>query len=358
MTNRYVAIMAGGIGSRFWPSSTIDHPKQFLDILHVGKSIIRLTYERCLHIVPNENILIVTNERYRALVQEHLPELPVANILCEPSMNNTAPCVAYTALHLKARDPKASFAVLPSDHVITKEIEYVNKLNEAFSFAEANDAIVTLGIKPTRPDTGYGYIELGNAVNTGSASKNLFKVAAFKEKPTKEIAMSYLESGDYVWNAGMFVWNVETILKSFAKNASTIVEVLCREQAKIGTPNEQEYINQVYPETESISVDYAILEKAENVYTIPADIGWSDIGTWNSLYTHLDKDSDQNVIQANISHIEEVENSLIRAQNERIIVIKGLKDYIVIDEPGALLIYPKENEQEIKAVVKKLNEKN
>ena len=353
-TKNYVAIMAGGIGSRFWPSSTVDHPKQFLDILGVGKSLIRMTFERCLNLVPAENILIVTNIRYKKLVQEHLPELPERNILCEPSMNNTAPCVAYTAMHIKARNPDATFAVLPSDHVILKEKEYINRLDEAFEFASKREVIVTLGIQPTRPDTGYGYIETSQNSQL-STNNSILKVSSFKEKPTLEIAKSYLDAGNYYWNAGMFVWNVKTILNAYEKYASGILETLCIDDSKFGTSEEQSYIDEVYPKTESISVDYAILEKADNVYTIPSDIGWSDLGTWNSLYSYLEKDDNENVVHAQKHHLENVNNSLIRAKKERIIVIKGLDNYIVIDEPGALLIYPKEDEQEIKEVVRKLN---
>ena len=350
--DRYIAILAGGIGARFWPSSTKEKPKQFLDILNIGKSLIQLTYERCLKIVPNENILIVTNEDYKALVAEHLPNLPKRNILCEPSMNNTAPCVAYTALHIEARNPNATFAVLPSDHVILKETEYLDRVNEAFEYANANDAIVTLGIKPTRPDTGYGYIELGKKDEANKDS--IFSILAFKEKPTVEIAKQYLDSGNYLWNAGMFVWKVSTILNSFKENANEILSVLSKDKSKIGSDEEQSYIDQVYPQTEKISVDYAILERAKNVFTIPSDIGWSDLGTWGSLHSYLDKDASNNVVHAQKSHIEDVNNSLIRAQQERIIVIKGLDNFIVVDEPGALLIYPKDKEQEIKAVVKNL----
>ena len=343
--------MAGGVGSRFWPSSTEERPKQFLDILNTGKSLIRVTYERCLKLVPNENILIVTNKAYRQLVQEHLPELPTRNILCEPSRNNTAPCIAYTALHLAAANEDAVFAVLPSDHVIEKEEAYVQRLSEAFSIAENEDAIVTLGIKPTRPDTGYGYIKMGDQ------SGLKYEVEAFKEKPDADTAQSYLESGEYLWNAGMFVWSVSTIINAFEKYEPQIIETLSEDVSKYGTDQEQSYIDRVYPLTKAISVDYAILERAEKVYTIPSDIGWSDLGTWNSLHAFLEKDDSGNVIQSQTSHIDEVNDSLIVAQNERIIVIKGLDNFIVVDEPGALLIYPKDQEQEIKQVVNRLKGK-
>jgi len=353
MNNNYIAIMAGGIGSRFWPSSTVEYPKQFLDILNIGKSLIRLTYERCIHIVPNENVLIVTNKRYKDLVKEHLPELPENNILCEPSMNNTAPCIAYTALRIESINPNAVFAVLPSDHVIMKETVYIDKLNQAFKFAKDNKAIVTLGIQPTRPDSGYGYIEVPKT----DSDESIYKVTSFKEKPTKRIAQSYLDSGNFYWNAGMFIWSVKTLLDSFRENSSSILNILEEDKSKFGTSEEQAYIDEVYPRTDNISVDYAILEKAQNVFTIPSDIGWSDLGTWGSLHSYLEKDENENIIQANISHIEDVHNTLVRAQKERIVVIKGLDNYIVVDEPGALLIYPKDKEQEIKSIVKSLSKK-
>lgn len=348
MKNHYIAIMAGGIGSRFWPASTADRPKQFLDILGVGKSLLRMTYERCLKLVPNENVLIVTNERYRKLVSQELPELPVGNILGEPSMNNTAPCIAWTALHLEARNPEATFAVLPSDHVILKEQAYIKKLQQAFDYADNNEAIVTLGITPTRPDTGYGYIE------TEKEKTEVIKVASFKEKPNRETAEAYLAEGNYLWNAGMFVWKVSTILKSFENNAPSIIKVLSQDKSNIGSSDEQAYINEVYPKTEKISVDYAILEKANNVYTIPSDIGWSDLGTWNSLHAFKDKDDNDCVVLGDKTHLIETKSTIIRSDSKKIVVVKGLEDYIVVDEPNALLIYPKSDEQEIKGVVKKL----
>jgi mannose-1-phosphate guanylyltransferase len=348
----YIAIMAGGIGSRFWPASTVDRPKQFLDILGVGKSLIRMTFERCLRLVPPEHILIVTNKRYKELVMEHLPELPERNILCEPSMNNTAPCVAYTALRIEAENPNATFAVLPSDHVILKEEDYVKRLEEAFDFASQNEVIVTLGIKPTRPDTGYGYIELEEEGTPGD--NKVRKVSSFKEKPDKITAQKYLDSGNYLWNAGMFVWSVKSILASFDQNARSILDVLTAGKDMIGTSGEQAYIDEVYPNTEKISVDYAILERADNVYTIPSDIGWSDLGTWNSLHDYLEKDDNLTVTLGEQTYLINTSNCIIRSDSKKVVVIKGLEDYIVVDEPNALLIYPKGDEQEIKAVVKSL----
>ncbi|MBK9565996.1 MAG: mannose-1-phosphate guanylyltransferase [Saprospiraceae bacterium] len=348
--NRYIAIMAGGIGSRFWPSSTTDRPKQFLDILGVGKSLIRMTFERVLPLCPAEQIMVLTNKKYKALVMEHLPELPEKNILCEPSMNNTAPCIAYMALKIGQRDPEASFAVLPSDHVILKEDIYRQKLDQAFLFAENNDALVTLGISPTRPDTGYGYINyIPDAIKEG-----VYKVAAFKEKPDEAQAQKYLASGQYLWNAGMFVWSVRSILASFRKNASEVMDVLSKDISAYNTDREQAYIDEVYPDTENISIDYAILERADNVYTLPSDIGWSDLGTWSSLHAYMSDKTDQVTIGSNI-HLINSNNIIVMSNNDKTIVINGLKDYIVVDEDHALMIYPKSDEQEIKEVVKRLS---
>jgi len=342
--------MAGGVGSRFWPSSTNERPKQFLDILGVGKSLIRMTFERAMRLVPADNVFIITNKKYKALVMEHLPELPQENILCEPSMNNTAPCIAYTALRINALDPNAVFAVLPSDHVILKEEEYVSKLSQAFDFATSHEAIVTLGIQPTRPDTGYGYI---NYQKETIGNEQIHKVISFKEKPDLATAETYLESGDYLWNAGMFVWSVPTILKSYKINAPQILDVLMQQNALYGTSDEQAYIDAVYPDTQKISVDYAILERADNIYTIPADIGWSDLGTWNSLHAYMSDGNDAVSVGQNI-HLIDAKDIIVISNNNKQIVIKGLKDYIVVDEEHALLIYPKSDEQEIKGVVQDL----
>ncbi len=341
--NHYIAIMAGGVGSRFWPASRESRPKQFLDILGIGESLIQSTFSRAAKIVPKENILIVSNHQYKNLILEHLPDISENQILLEPSRNNTAPCVAYTALHLKAINPKSVFAMLPSDHVIMKEDQFSKDIMAAFDYAEQHEAIVTLGIEPTRPDTGYGYI---NYKNNASDIK---KVIEFKEKPNKETAISYLNKGGYVWNAGIFVWSVKTILHSFEHSAPKILDVLRQDLSKYNTPNEQAYINKVYPNTQNISVDFAILEQAENVYTIPTDIGWSDLGTWNSLYDFGDKDDKQNVIQANSASMHEAGGNMIRTDHkEKLIVIKGLQDYIIIDDDDVLLIYPREQEQSIK----------
>ena len=349
--NTYVAIMAGGIGSRFWPASRTVRPKQFMDILGVGKSLIRLTFERFLKLCPAENIFIVTNGMYKELVKEHLPEITDNQILCEPSRNNTGPCVAYTSFKLHALNPNANFVVAPSDHIILKEEAFIENLHKALDFTEKNEAIVTLGIQPSRPDTGYGYINF----NKKNSKDGIYKVRQFKEKPDIETAKSYLQSGDYLWNAGIFVWSTKTILKAFKNLSPDIHNILSAGQQQYNTKNEQAFIDIAYPTTPSISVDYAILEKSPNVYTIPVDIGWSDLGTWGSLHAESEKDENGNVLQGNTIKAIKVKNSLIRMPKGKLAVINGLEGYIVVDEGDVLLIWPKEEEQGIKGMLKNIS---
>lgn len=345
--NYYVAIMAGGVGSRFWPASRENRPKQFLDITDSGSSLIQQTVARVRDIVPVENILIVSNAQYKELILEQLPMLKEDQLLLEPSRNNTAPCVAYTALHLQAKNKNAVFAMLPADHIIKKQNVFASCLKRAYTYARDEEAIVTLGITPTRPDTGYGYINYDPNPNPSG----VHEVHSFKEKPDVTTAQHYLDAGGYVWNAGIFVWSVDTILNAFRKSSKEILDVLCRNNAMYGTPREQAYINEVYPETPNISVDFAILEHAENVFSIPADMGWSDLGTWNSLYEYMDKDSHDNVVLPKSKKLEDMHGNLIRtADPNKIVVAKGLKDFIIIDDGNALLIYPRADEQKIKQV--------
>lgn len=344
-SNTYVAIMAGGIGSRFWPASREERPKQFLDILGVGKSLIRLTFERFLKLCPASNIFIVTNKQYAGLVKEHLPELTDNQILTEPSRNNTAPCIAYTAFKLQALNPEANLVVAPSDHIILKEEAFVNTLQRGLAFTAGNDALLTLGIAPTRPDTGYGYIEVPAADSSGDQP---LPVTAFKEKPDRATAQQYLDSGNYFWNAGIFVWRVSSLLKAFAENAPEIYRILGAGAEQYNTPQEQAFIDKAYPTTPSISVDYAIMEKASNVFTIPSDFGWSDLGTWASLHAESPKDEAGNVAQGDAIQLIDTQNSLVRAPEGKRVVIGGLQDFIVVDEGDILLIWPKSREQEIK----------
>lgn len=348
----YVAIMAGGIGSRFWPASRTERPKQFMDILGCGKSLIRLTFERFLKLCPAENIFIVTNGMYKDLVLEHLPELTAAQVLCEPSRNNTGPCVAYTAFKLYHLNPNANFIVAPSDHVVLKEDAFVDYLKQALTYTEQNNALVTLGITPTRPDTGYGYI------NFAANGSDIHKVVEFKEKPDLETAKGYVASGNYLWNAGIFIWKAATVLQQFEEHTPEIYAILEKGAAHYNTPSEQTFIDMAYPTTPSISVDYAIMEKSDKVYTIPSEFGWSDLGTWASLFAESDKDEQGNVVNGDKTLLSEVTNSLIRLPKGKLLVAKDLDDYIIVDEGDVLLIYPKSKEQEIKAVTKMIGQKD
>lgn len=342
--------MAGGVGTRFWPSSTVDRPKQFLDILGIGKSLLRMTYERFIRIVPAEHIYIMTNNQYFELVSSELPELPISNILLEPSRNNTAPCIAYAALRLKVTNPDAVFVTAPSDHVILKEEAFLAHITVALGMVREEKKIVTLGIQPTRPDTGYGYINVANNTVIGQSQK----VVSFKEKPDLETAEQYVASGHYLWNGGIFIWKADTLLEEFAKYAPSIVDILTQDISQIGSDTEQAYIDKVYPDTPKISVDYAILEKSTLVHTIPVDIGWSDLGTWNSLYEYMEKDNNNTVNIGENTFLLDTQNCIIRSDSKKIVVVKGLKDYIIVDEDDALLIYPKGEEQDIKRIVQDL----
>ncbi len=341
----YVAIMAGGVGSRFWPGSREARPKQFLDMLGVGKSLLRLTFERFLPICPAANIFIVTNAAYKALVHEQIPELTDNQILCEPSRNNTAPCVAWTAFKLAALDPQANLVIAPSDAIVLKPAVFLEKIQTALNFAAANDALVTLGIQPSRPDTGYGYIQFGE-----QADVDVRKVLRFTEKPNLTTAEQFVESGDYLWNAGIFVWNVQSILRAFEELAPDIYSILQRGEQVWNTPDEQVFINHYYPKTPNISVDFAIMEKAPNVYTVPAEFGWSDLGTWASLHGEYSKDVSGNALQGDCIIALDSQNTLVRAPKGKLVVLKDMNNYIIVDEGDVLLIYPKSKEQEIKQV--------
>jgi len=351
MINTYVAIMAGGIGSRFWPASRAERPKQFLDILGTGKSLLRLTFERFLKMCPAEHIYVVTNERYRGLVKEHLPELSDQQILGEPSRNNTAPCVAYTAFKLQALDPEANLVVAPSDHVIVQEEAFVQQVEKGLAFTAKNDALLTLGIQPSRPDTGYGYIELGAVAQNG-----IYQVASFREKPNQQTAQTYLDRGNYLWNAGIFIWKVKHLLRAFQQHAPEIHQILDAGKEVYNTSGEQEFVDEAYPTTPNISIDYAIMEKADNVFTLPSDFGWSDLGTWASLHAQLAKDEQGNAITGDQVYLTDTRNSFIRTPEGKQVAITGLDDFIVVDEGDILLIHPKSREQEIKAIVKKLQD--
>lgn len=349
MKHAYIVIMAGGIGSRFWPASTSATPKQFLDIAGQGKSLLRMTYERFRPLVPADRMLVLTHADYAQRVQDELPELPAQNILQEPSRNNTAPSVAYAALHLQAIDPDASMLIAPSDHVIEKESAFLALVKDGLEFVRSEKAILTLGMRPSRPDTGYGYIQYNNNKDRMAGNSLMFQVKQFTEKPDLARAKRFLSSGDFVWNAGIFIFSVATILSAFQEEAPTIYAQLTQDPDVFGTDAEADYIRRVYPETPNISIDYAIMEKADYIYTLPAQIGWSDLGTWGSVYERSEKDEHAVVVQHGGRHlIEDTKRSLLRFPKEKTVLIKGLEDYIVVDTPDALLIYPRSEEQQIK----------
>ena len=348
----YVAIMAGGVGSRFWPGSREARPKQFLDILGTGKSLLRLTFERFLPLCPASNIYIVTNAAYRALVKEQLPELSDEQILGEPSRNNTAPCIAYTAFKLAALDPKACMVVAPSDHIVLKEDLFRDKIRQALDFATRQETLVTLGIQPVRPDTGYGYIQCGAEPEAG-----IFKVDRFLEKPDLDTARSFVASGQHLWNAGIFIWQVQSVLKAFQHLSPDIYHIFEKGLSLYNTAGEQAFVNEHYPATPNISIDFAVMEKAANVYTLPADIGWSDLGTWASLHAECPKDPQGNVLQGDRILALDTQNCLIRVPKDKLVVLKDLDDYIVVDEGDVLLVFPKSKEQQIKQLTNLVKER-
>jgi mannose-1-phosphate guanylyltransferase len=342
--------MAGGIGARFWPMSRTNRPKQFIDILGTGDTLIRQTFNRFQKICPVENILIVTNEQYNWLVREQLPELPESNILLEPAMRNTAPCIAYANYKIKSINPDACIVVAPSDHLILKEDEFVRVINRAFQAASENDWLITLGIKPSRPDTGYGYIQYDESKKY-SRNEKISKVKTFTEKPDVGLAEKFLASGDFLWNAGIFIWSLKSISEAFANYLDDVDDLFKKGVGKYNTPDEKQFIDETYTVCRKISIDYGIMEKATNVYVYSADFGWSDLGTWGSLYDIRKKDSKGNTISGDDVLLYDTENCIINMPKNKLVVIQGLDGYIVIEDNDALLICKKEEEQQIRQFV-------
>lgn len=338
--------MAGGVGSRFWPISRSNKPKQFLDILNTGKTFIQDTYERFAEIVPKENFLVVTNAGYKKLVLEQLPELTEDQVLSEPIGRNTAPCIAYAAFRLKSVNPEALMIVTPSDHLVLNPERFREVVGEAAGFAENNDALVTIGLKPTRPATGYGYIQAQKPVSEDGINK----VRTFTEKPNKELARLFIESGDFFWNSGIFIWRTDVILKALKEYLPEVHQLFASIGQYYNTPEEQKHINAIYPECRGISVDYAVMEKAPNVYMRAGDFGWSDIGTWGSLYQNAQKDEWGNTDEGNTFTFD-THNCVIKVPNDKIAVIEGLDEYIVIDTEDVLMICPKKNEHNVKKFI-------
>jgi mannose-1-phosphate guanylyltransferase len=345
--NNYVAIMAGGIGSRFWPVSRTKHPKQFIDILGTGRSLIQWTYQRFKHICPQENIYFITNQQYINTLKEQIPEVSDANIISEPSRKNTAPCAAYFAHKMMALNPNANIIMSPADHLIMDERAFERTCYEALDFVAKNDALLTLGIKPTRPDTGYGYIQY----DVEDEIDKVYRVKTFTEKPSLELARTFLKSGDFLWNSGIFVWNVKTIMNELTKHLPEMNEVF--EQAKdvYNTPEEGSIISDLYSQCTNISIDYGIMEKAKNVFVIPSYFGWCDLGTWESAYDNSDKDYLGNAVYGKNVMIIDANECMVKAPDKKLVVLQGLEQFIVIDTPDVLLICERSREQQIKEYV-------
>ncbi|MCO5229819.1 MAG: sugar phosphate nucleotidyltransferase [Chitinophagales bacterium] len=345
MQKKYAAIMAGGIGSRFWPASRTNKPKQFLDILGTGESLLQATFRRFLKVCDKENIFILTNLDYIDLVKEQLPDIKDDQILAEPARKNTAPCIAYASYKISQIEPDANIIVAPSDHIISNEDEFVRIVNSSFDFVSQNEALCTLGILPTRPDTGYGYIQFREDPTT---QDDVFKVKTFTEKPNRETAKQFIKSGDFLWNAGIFIWNVKSILGSFQKYLHEVSDAFEEVKTYLGTDKELPAIERAFAECPNISIDFGIMEKAENVYVIPANFGWSDLGTWASLYAEKEKDYLQNAVSGNHVVVYDSSNNIIHVPNDKLVVIEGLDNYIVVDTEDVLLICSKDHEQKIK----------
>ena len=347
----YVVIMAGGVGSRFWPYSRNDHPKQFLDVLGTGSSLLQLTYQRFLNVCPAENIYIVTSQDYYKLVKDQLPDMTDDQILLEPARKNTAPCIAYASFKIANKDPKATMVVTPSDHAILKEKIFIEAINKSLKYAFENDILITLGIQPNRPETGYGYIQYH--IDNGSDFK---KVKTFTEKPQIDLAKKFIESGEFVWNAGIFIWNVSSIIKAFQNFLPEISESFESISDSYYTSKEKKAIQRAYSHFKIISIDYGVMEKADNVYVILGDFGWSDLGSWGSLHDIKDKDGNNNVIEANVL-LYDTHNSIFLGGEKKLIVVQGLQDYLIADTGDVLLICKKDIESEMRGIIKDVKSK-
>jgi len=348
MKNHYALIMAGGIGSRFWPISRTAHPKQFIDILGSGKTLIQQTYDRFIKIVPKKNIFILTNESYIQLVKEQIPDLDDSQILAEPIMRNTAPCIAYGSHKILKLNPDASIVVAPSDHLIMDSEEFTRCIKKSLEAATKYDCLISLGIKPSRPDTGYGYIQY----NTKKIGDDFYMVKTFTEKPNKELAKTFIQSGDFLWNAGIFVWSVKSILNAFKKYLPEMNDIFKEGQSVYNTEKEQDFVHAAFSQCTNLSIDYGIMEKAENVYVLPSEFGWSDLGTWASVYDLSEKDYVGNaVIPSEMVIMYDSSNCMVNVPKGKLVIMQGLHDFIVVEENNTLLICPRSQEQEIKQIV-------
>ena len=343
--NRYCVIMAGGAGTRFWPISKTAKPKQFLDVAQTGKTFIRQAFERCLRIVPQENILVVSAEKYQDLVKEQLPELSTENLLLEPYSRNTAPAVAYSTYSLLKRDPEALAAIIPSDHIIDNDELFSQTISTAFDYIERNDVLMTLGIIPSRPDTNYGYVQAYGGREAYKANEPL-QIKTFTEKPDKTLAEIFISTGEFLWNAGIFLWRAQTIRQEMERHTPGITTLFNGWEGAIGSKIEKEFIQRAYTGCPNISLGYGVMEKTDRAWIYPAKFGWQDIGTWESLYNYIPKDEKQNAINADKTLLENAEGNLIVSQEKKkLIAVKGLEDYMIIDTEDALVICPKDDKK-------------
>ncbi|WP_298238469.1 mannose-1-phosphate guanylyltransferase [uncultured Algibacter sp.] len=350
--NYYAILMAGGVGSRFWPVSTKDFPKQFHDMLGTGDTLIQKTFQRLADLIPKENIFILTNERYNNLVLEQLPEVEQRQVVLEPAMRNTAPCILYASLKIQKENPDAIMIVAPSDHWIEDEKAFSKNVQQAFNFCSAHNALMTLGIQPTFPNTGYGYIEFDK-----SNSSSIKPVNQFREKPDYETAKEFIAQGNFLWNAGIFMWSVKSVVEAFQNNQPKLYRLFENGISVYNTDFEDDFIRDNYPKAENISVDYAIMEKSTNVYVIAAEFDWNDLGTWGSLYDKLDKDASGNAVVNSRTLVEDASGNMIRTKDDKIVVVDGLSDYIIVDKDEVLLIFPKSKEQDIKKTLQQVKDK-
>lgn len=346
----YVVIMAGGIGARFWPMSRTSHPKQFIDILGTGKTLIQQTFDRFMKVCPKENVYIVTNEIYKEMILEQLPKITANQVLCEPMRRNTAPAIAYAAYKIREENPDANLVVAPSDHIILKEEVFTDVVLSAINAATKNDWLLTLGITPSRPDTGYGYIQFTDS-NPFGEDDRINKVKTFTEKPNLELAETFLESGDFLWNSGIFIWSLKSILTAFEKHLPDVASLFEKGNGIYNTKGESEFINKIFPICKNISIDYGVMEKAENVYVLASDFGWSDLGTWGSLFDIRDKDKNENAIVGDNVISFESKNCIVNMPKDKLVVMQGLDDYILVDNDDILLICRKKDEQNIREIV-------
>jgi mannose-1-phosphate guanylyltransferase len=349
-SNNYCVIMAGGIGSRFWPLSTVEKPKQFLDILGIGRSLLQHTYDRFSSLIPPENFIVVTNGNHKELVLSQLPELKESQVLSEPLRRNTAPCIAYATYKILSKCPEANVIVAPSDHLILKEEYFLEEVINGLRYVSGRDVLLTFGLQPNRPETGYGYIQVAEKIEF-EQKNNLYRVKTFTEKPDRKMAELFIETGEFYWNSGIFIWSARAILNAFAKHLPDVNALFDYGKKHINTPDEVQYINKVYSECPNISIDYGVMEKADNVFVLCADFGWSDLGTWGSLYENHKKDNLDNSVSGNRIYLYDSSKCIINMPDDKIAVIQGLSDYIVVESEKTLLICKKEDEQQIRQFV-------